>query len=263
MKKGYFFLGAVLSLGIFWGGFSVAKAADQCCLSSDSSGSWSCTDVSSGSCSGILYDGKCSDSTNASTCNTMTGSSSSSGTSSGSNSSMSFPNPLKYDSISAFLTAFLENLQGIVATIAVIFIVVGGIMYMLSAGDPKMITRAKDTIFAAIIGLAIVLAAPTFLKEVRTILGATGSSSGDQSIDSALSLLDIADNVLTFLLSIVGILAIISMVIGATMYLMAYGDDDRIKTGKQIIKYSLIGIAVALAALILVEQVGTLIGNSQ
>jgi len=175
---------------------------------------------------------------------------------------MSFENPLKYDSISAFLTAFLENLQGIVATIAVIFIVIGGIMYMLSAGDPKMITRAKDTIFAAIIGLAIVLAAPTFLKEVRTILGATSSSSGDQSIDSAMSLLDIADNVLTFLLSIVGILAIISIVIGAIMYLTAYGDEDKAKTGKKIITYSLIGIAVALVALILVQQVGTLLGSS-
>lgn len=262
MKKGYFFLGAVLSLGIFLGGFSVAQADTQCCLTYGSSG-YSCQDTSDGTCSGILNNGSCSDSANASLCNAMTGSSSSSGTSSGSNSSMSFPNPLKYDSISAFLTAFLENLQGIVATIAVIFIVIGGIMYMLSAGDPKMITRAKDAIFAAIIGLAIVLAAPTFLKEVRTILGATGSSSGDQSIDSALSLLDIADNVLTFLLSIVGILAIISMVIGAIMYLTAYGDEDKTKTGKKIITYSLIGIAVALAALILVEQVGTLIGNSQ
>jgi len=262
MKKRYFFLSAVFSLGVFLGGFSVARAADQCCISGDSSGNWSCTDVSSGSCTGFLYDGKCSDSTNASLCNTMTGSSSSSGTSSGSSSSMSFENPLKYDSISAFLTAFLENLQGIVATIAVIFIVIGGIMYMLSAGDPKMITRAKDTIFAAIIGLAIVLAAPTFLKEVRTILGATGSSSGDESIDSAMSLLDIAENVLTFLLSIVGILAIIFIVIGAIMYLTAYGDEDKTKTGKKIITYSLIGIAVALAALILVEQVGTLIGNS-
>jgi len=244
------------------GGFSVARADTKCCLTYGSSG-YSCQDTSDGTCvSGLLYDGSCSTSTNASMCNTMTGSSSSSTTSSGSSSSMSFENPLKYDSISAFLTAFLENLQGIVATIAVIFIVIGGIMYMLSAGDPKMITRAKDTIFAAIIGLAIVLAAPTFLKEVRTILGATSSSSGDQSIDSAMSLLDIADNVLTFLLSIVGILAIISIVIGAIMYLTAYGDEDKAKTGKKIITYSLIGIAVALVALILVQQVGTLLGSS-
>lgn len=175
--------------------------------------------------------------------------------------STTFPNPLQSDSIEKVLSSLLTNLQGVIATIAVIVIVIGGIMYMMSAGDPGMIKKAKDAIFGALIGLAIVLAAPTFLKEVRNILGASGSS-GDSSVDSAPSLATIANNVLTFLLSIVGILAIISMVIGSVMYLTAYGDDDRIKSGRNILKYSLLGITVALAALILVKQVGSLIGGT-
>lgn len=174
---------------------------------------------------------------------------------------VSFPNPLKYDSLSALLTAFLEKLQGVVGVIAVVFIVIGGIMYMMSGGSPDMIKRAKAAILASLIGLAIVLAGPAFLKEVRSILGANDGVATDTTITNAPSLYTIAHNVLTFLLSVAGILAIIAMVIGGVMYLTSYGDEDQAKRAKAIVKYALIGIGSALAALVLVEQVGTLIGS--
>ena len=47
------------------------------------------------------------------------------------------------------------------------------------------------------------------------------------------------------------------LVVGAFMYLTAAGDEDRIDTGKKIVKYSIIGIAIALAALVLVRQVAS------
>ena len=43
--------------------------------------------------------------------------------------------------------------------LSVIFIIVGGLRYVLSAGDPKRISQAKDTILYAAIGLAITLTA--------------------------------------------------------------------------------------------------------
>lgn len=179
----------------------------------------------------------------------------------GGDGSVSFPNPLKYSSLSALLTAFLEKLQGVVGVIAVVFIVIGGIMYMMSGGSPDMIKRAKAAIMASLIGLAIVLAGPAFLKEVRSILGANDGVATDTTITNAPSLYTIAHNVLTFLLSVAGILAIIAMVIGGVMYLTSYGDEDQAKRAKAIVKYALVGIGAALAALVLVEQVGTLIGS--
>jgi glucose uptake protein GlcU len=58
-------------------------------------------------------------------------------------------------------------------------------------------------------------------------------------------------------LSIVGVVALIMLVVGAFMYLTAAGEEDRIDTGKSIVKYSIIGIAIALAALVLVRQVAS------
>lgn len=44
-------------------------------------------------------------------------------------------------------------------TIAVIIIVVAGFMYTTSGGDPAKLTRAKNAILGAVIGLVVVLTA--------------------------------------------------------------------------------------------------------
>lgn len=166
-----------------------------------------------------------------------------------------FPNPLKWDTIEGVLGSVLTFLQGVIATVAVLFIVIGGVLYMTSAGDEKRITTAKNCWTGAAIGMAITLAAPSLLKDIRTVLGATGSSS----VDAAIGLKQIATNTLTLLLSIVGIIAIISLVIGGIMYMTAYGDEKRVETGKKIVTYSIIGIAIALGSLVIVKQIAGLL----
>lgn len=170
---------------------------------------------------------------------------------------LEFPNPLKFDNIAQVVDALLTNLRGILGTIAVIMIIIGGAMYMMSAGDEKRMETAKKIITGAVIGLAIVLAAPTFLKEIMTILGGEPTTPGE--VAAAPSLLEIARNVLRFLLSIVGILGIISLIIGGVFYLTAYGDEDRIDMAKRIITASIIGIVIVFAALVIVNQVASLI----
>jgi hypothetical protein len=171
-----------------------------------------------------------------------------------------FPNPIGADSLMGVLKALLSNLMGVVAIIAIIFIVIGGIMYMTSAGDEKKITTAKNIVTYAVIGLAIVLAAPTFLKEVITILGGNRGLTSTGAIDSALTIRQIAVNVLNLLLSIVGILAIIALVVGGGLYLTSYGDEDRMKTGKKVATWAIIGIAIAIGSLTIVRQIASFFG---
>lgn len=179
-----------------------------------------------------------------------------------SSSTTEFPNPIGFTTVSDLLSAVLNNLMGIIATIAVVFIVIGGIMYLASGGNEAMVTRAKKTWTGAVVGLAIALAAPTFLKEIRTILMGNSSTGGsaDAWVSNAITIRQIAVNVLNLLLSVLGILAIIALVVGGGMYLTAYGDEKKIDDGKKIIKYAIIGIVVSLSALLIVRQVGSLFG---
>lgn len=176
-------------------------------------------------------------------------------------SAVSFPNPIHADTVSGLVGAVLTALRGVIVSIALVFIVVGAIMYIFSAGDDKKMTTAKNTITAALIGLAIAVAAPVFLREILHILGNTGVVTTD-SIPGNLTLAGIARNVLQFLLSIVGTLSIIGTVVGGFFYMTAYGDEKRAETGKKIITASLIGIAVAAGAMVLVAQVAGFFGVS-
>ena len=168
--------------------------------------------------------------------------------------SITFTNPLQYDTVEGVLDSILSTLRGIIVILSLVFIVIGAILYITSAGNDKQMTMAKGAITAAMIGLAIGLAAPSFLKEIGTVLGWDASVNQDALV-GAKTLSQIARNVLDFLLSIVGVLAIIMLVVGGIMYLTAAGNEDQLDSGKKIVKYSIIGIAVALASLVIVSQI--------
>ena len=54
----------------------------------------------------------------------------------------------------------------IVGIIAVLFIIIGGIRYATSAGDPDKVKKAKNTLLYAIIGLAVALLAAVIVNAV-------------------------------------------------------------------------------------------------
>jgi len=163
-----------------------------------------------------------------------------------------FGNPITPNTIEQVLSSIWAYLSGIAGAIAVIFIIIGGVMYMLSGGSQEATERAKKTVIYALIGLAIVLAAPLFYQEIKAILG--GGSPGS-------ALQQVLMNVLRLLLSIVGFLAIISMVIGAIWMFTAVGDEEKYELGKKTATYSIIGLVIAVAALLLAQQVVSLIGG--
>lgn len=171
-------------------------------------------------------------------------------------SALKFVNPLTYNTVEEVTTSLLSNLQKIVALLAIVFIVIGGLMYIFSAGDEKKIETAKKIWTGAVIGFVIVLVAPSLLKEIGKILG----WSGNATTTAALDLKTIITNVLTTLLSISGIVAIIFLVIGGLTYMTAYGEEKRVETGKKIITYSVIGIAIIMGALVIVNQISVLFG---
>lgn len=140
----------------------------------------------------------------------------------------------------------------IAGTIAVIFIVVGGVMYMVSGGNTGMMERAKKTLIFAMVGLAIVIAAPLFLQDIQLILNGGGGSGTSK-------LLLVAMNVLRLLLSIVGSLAILGILNSAVIMLVSTGHDKTLTAAKRAFAHSLIGFALATGALILISAMRTVV----
>lgn len=74
------------------------------------------------------------------------------------------------------------------------------------------------------------------------------------SITNAHGISSILLNVLQFLLSIIGILGIIGLVVSGMLYFFSAGDRNRIALAKRSAVGSIIGIIIALGALVLVSQ---------
>jgi hypothetical protein len=166
------------------------------------------------------------------------------------NGTIEVTNPINFNDFQGVFGSILGTLQAIIAILALIFIVIGGILYMTAAGDEGRAKLAKGAITAAMVGLALGVAAPSFLKQIGDILG-WGAIPGPVA---GRSFIAIATGVLNFLLSITGIIAVIMLVVGGLMYMTSGGDEDRATTGKKIVKYSIIGIVIALGALVIVRQ---------
>ena len=166
------------------------------------------------------------------------------------NQTASVANPLGFNNVQGVLDKVLSSLQAIIVVLAMIAIVIGGILYITASGDEGRLKTAKGAITAALVGLALGIAAPSFLKQIGDILG-----WGAIVPPVAKTLSAIAMDTVNFLLSLVGVIGIIMLVVGGLMYLTSAGDEKRIETAKAIVKYALIGIAIALASLVLATQV--------
>ena len=75
------------------------------------------------------------------------------------------------DSVWGLAGTIINWILIVVGIIAVLFIIIGGIRYATSAGDPDKVKKAKNTILYAMIGLAVALLAAVIVNLVVNITG--------------------------------------------------------------------------------------------
>ena len=67
----------------------------------------------------------------------------------------------------------------------------------------------------------------------------------------------ILSNLMSWLLGILGVIGIMAFVISGMQYLLSAGDEKAAETAKTNMKYSIIGIIVALSGFIVIQAVNT------
>ena len=81
-----------------------------------------------------------------------------------------FCNFISAESFSGGISTVIGYLFTIIGILSLFFIVIGGIKYILSAGNEEKMKSAKDTTYSAVIGFVISLMAYGLLKVLNTIL---------------------------------------------------------------------------------------------
>lgn len=90
-------------------------------------------------------------------------------------SSVTLINPLGETDVRVIFGRVISAALSIVGTLALLMFVYGGVLWMTSRGDTKQVTKGKDTITWAVLGLVIIFASYTLVNAL--ISGITSGSA--------------------------------------------------------------------------------------
>lgn len=82
----------------------------------------------------------------------------------------------RFTTVGGIMSAAVNIVFYVAVGIVLIFLIVGGIKYATSGGDPKAAAAAKETVTHALIGAVIVLAFRAILGVILNLLGITANN---------------------------------------------------------------------------------------
>ena len=135
-----------------------------------------------------------------------------------------------------------SDILAIVGYLAICFVIWGGYQYMMARGDPGMVAKGKKTITNALVGLAICMLASTITSMVSDI----AAEGVNQNI-----FIVAMNHAFTW----AGIISVIMIVIGGIQYTTSNGNPAQAAKGKQTITFAIIGLAISLFAVAIVNLV--------
>ncbi|MFF7250463.1 pilin [Embleya sp. NPDC008237] len=72
-------------------------------------------------------------------------------------------------------------LMGILTALAILFLTIGGVRYLMAGGDPGEVEKAKTAFKAAAIGFCLAVLAPVILAVLQGIVGGPGPTTGPEA----------------------------------------------------------------------------------
>ena len=132
---------------------------------------------------------------------------------------------------------------GVAGYLAVLFVMIGGIRIMTSAGNPAGMVAGRKTITNALIGVVICALASTLATVVNSILHRASSASN--------FFVEVANVVLIW----TGIIAVVMIIIGGINFMVSTGDLGKVRQAKNTIVYALVGLVITVLAAAIVNTV--------
>jgi hypothetical protein len=125
----------------------------------------------------------------------------------------------------------LTGILGVVMTI------ISGILYGISAGDPSKVTKAKNALITSLVGTVVAFLGTAIINFVK-----------DNATPATTDLKGVAAVVVPALMWVAGVVSVVGLIVAGIMYATASGDEAKVARAKNFIKFSIVGLAVAILA---------------
>ncbi len=123
--------------------------------------------------------------------------------------------------------------------VSVIMLIIGGIMYMAAKGDEEKVDNAKQVIWGALISTCLML----FSGVLFALLQKPTADLGEAHLADTTYVLN---NIASILLGMVGGVSVIMLIYNGIQYMLSTGDLEKIEEAKSGLKYSIIGLMIAV-----------------
>ena len=130
--------------------------------------------------------------------------------------------------------------------------------------------RNKKIVISTL-GICIAFLLSVTMTKAETTSNSTNSSSSTSGItipsdtglpDSQTGIKPILEKILVWMLGIFGVIALISFAISGLQYLTSAGSDTRMESAKRNMVYAIIGVVVALSAVVVIQAVDAALRGS-
>ena len=183
----------------------------------------------------------------------------------------------KFGSIGEIVSQLLVPIFTLAGMVALLFLLWGGLRYMMSRGDPKAVDSARSIITSAIIGLLIVILSGVIMYIVSSALKfnfliyLTGPvyavDIGDVKLGGTTTLgtafADVGElltRVVYVFLAIAALIFLLMTVWGGFKYLSAGGDPKSAAAARETITGALIGLLIIVVSFFIIQVILNAVG---
>ena len=164
---------------------------------------------------------------------------------------------LSTDVESAFSTevyGLINFIRAIIASVAILFIIISGLKSITAGGEEEKITKQKRAVVWIVVGLALLAVDRTIVDNFFKI---PTQQTDPELVDkiqagNVTAIINMIGTVIQFALGFVGLIALAALIYGAGMMIANYGNDEMVQKAKKIVKSAVIGIIIIISAYTLV-----------
>lgn len=143
----------------------------------------------------------------------------------------------------------------IIGGVAVLFTARNGLRLVLLGGNEEEAGKDKKNLYYSVIGLVVILIANTVVNKVFFKIDTSqypGIEPVRPGVDPAAFAKEVA-GMTNLVAAITGPIALLSLVAGGLMYILAGGEEEKMNKAKKLITWSLIGIIIIYGAFAIVS----------
>lgn len=145
------------------------------------------------------------------------------------------------------VTNIIEILLGLIGYLAFGFVLYGSFLFITSSGNSDAVSRARQTIFRAIIGLVIGLGGGAIVKTLSNTLNLGGELTPDNALK----------NIINLVIQIAITTTVIVIIISGFRMITGGDNPDAIQKARRSIVYALIGLILSFGSFAIVNYVLT------